>query len=64
MKVLLRTGFVLCSLVTAMSAFAEDRVIYGEDNRKDLYEPTNDEMLLKLSRSTAILVKDSKLIKD
>ena len=64
MKVLLRTGFVLCSLVTALSAFAEDRVIYGEDNRKDLYEPTNDEMLLKLARSTSILVKDSSLTRN
>lgn len=64
MKVLLRTGFVLFSVVSAFSAFAEDRVIYGEDNRRDLYDPKVDESLVELSRSTAILIRDSDLGKD
>ncbi len=64
MKVLLRTGFVLCSLLTSLSAFAEDRVIYGEDNRKELFDPTNDQMLLDSARSTAILIEDKDLIKN
>lgn len=62
MKVQLRTGFVLFSLLAAFTASAEDRVIYGDDDRKDLYHPNNDQMLLESARSTAILVFDRDLI--
>lgn len=61
MMVLLRTGIVLATFLGSNIALSEDRVIYGEDNRKDLYDPTNDETLLELAQSTAVLVEDSKI---
>lgn len=61
MLVLLRTGFVLLSLTMSAVSLAESRVIYGEDNRKDLYDPTNEEMLLEFAQSTAILIRDKDL---
>ena len=47
---------IVCTLFnlasTAVAATQSTDVIYGEDNRKDLYETTNP-MFLKLARSTA-----------
>lgn len=40
---------------------ADQNVIYGKDNRKDLYEVTN-QMYLKLAASTTVLVKKSDII--
>lgn len=66
MKALTTTaGLVLVGLIAvSSSAMAGDRVIYGDDHRKDLFDPTNDETLLELSQSTAILVKDADLIRN
>lgn len=44
--------------VTSINANAGVKVIYGKDNRKDLYEITNP-MYLKLADSTVVLVKKS-----
>jgi hypothetical protein len=41
----------------ASLVMAEARVIYGEDDRKDLFDSANDPKMAALARSTAILVK-------
>ncbi|MCX6118840.1 MAG: serine protease [Proteobacteria bacterium] len=64
MRVLLGTGVVLAFLLNSGLALAEDRVIYGTDDRKDLFDPANDAALVTLAKSTAILVKDSELIRN
>lgn len=48
------------TLSLATSAFAADRVIYGEDNRLDIYEVSNDQHL-EYAKATAILVNSSDL---
>jgi hypothetical protein len=64
-KGLRRAGIVLAAGIgLAGHAMAEDRVIYGEDNRKDIYDPTNDEMLLEAAKSTAVLINDSNVFKN
>jgi V8-like Glu-specific endopeptidase len=42
----------------SMNAFASDKVIYGQDNRADLYEVTNP-LFKKLADSTVVLVQRS-----
>lgn len=58
--------FLLISLVAsfALTALANTNsplVVYGEDNRKDLYEVTNP-LYLKLAKSTAAMVKKEYLL--
>jgi len=61
MKKLTFTFAVVLSAVTSLSAFAAgDKVIYGDDNRKNLYESTNA-MELDLAESTAALISSSDL---
>lgn len=53
---------ILASLVTT-SVFATDKgldVIYGEDNRKDVFEST-DSALVELSKSTAAMISSTNL---
>lgn len=61
MKILL----CLIVLTHSMNAFAQnswiDKVIYGEDDRKDIFETTN-EMYKKLADSTAAMISDSSLV--
>lgn len=51
---------LLISLVVSTSAFATKDVIYGEDNRVDVYA-SKDSALVELSRSTAAMVPVSGL---
>lgn len=44
--------------ITTTSAFADFNVIYGKDNRKDIFEVTNP-MHLKLADSTVALIRSS-----
>jgi len=58
---------LLCFFVLSISlnSFAQDswidKVIYGEDDRKDIYESTN-EMYKQLANSTAAMISDSSLV--
>jgi S1-C subfamily serine protease len=56
-------GLGLVALLFAQSGqlMAEARVIYGEDDRRDLFDSDNDPKMVALARSTAILVKKSDL---
>lgn len=49
---------VLASLLITSPAFAEIKVIYGEDNRQDVYQVSNA-LHLKLAQSTAGLIEKS-----
>lgn len=55
----LMAGALVCS-----AAFADDRVIYGDDDRRDLYAPDVDPQMRKLARSTALLVRRTELQPD
>jgi V8-like Glu-specific endopeptidase len=44
------------------SSYATEKVVYGQDNRKDVFEVTNP-LYLKLAKSTASLVSKSRLTK-
>jgi V8-like Glu-specific endopeptidase len=46
---------VLLLLATTANSFATENVVYGEDNRKDVFEVTN-KLHLKLAKSTASLI--------
>jgi V8-like Glu-specific endopeptidase len=46
----------LILLLTTSTLFAQNKVIYGDDNRKDLYEVRNQK-IKELARSTAAMVK-------
>jgi len=48
-----------CFLMVASSAFGKANVIYGEDNRRDLFDSENNPRLVELARSTAIVVRKS-----
>jgi len=61
MKVLCRTGIVLTSLFSSVTIIAAERVIYGIDDRKEVYDTENNPTLVELADSTAILVEDSKI---
>jgi V8-like Glu-specific endopeptidase len=61
MKVLIRTGMFLGAMNLSLASYANDRVIYGDDDRREVYDPTNDEDLVTFAKSTAILVEDNKL---
>lgn len=51
---------IISLTLSAMSAFGKVKVIYGEDNRLDVYEETNS-TYIKLASSTAALVEKGKL---
>ncbi len=62
----LKTLVFLISLVLFHSEFAfsskhSPSVIYGEDNRKDVFETTN-KSFLQLAKSTAAMIENSKLV--
>ena len=46
--------------LSTINSYASENVIYGKDDRKDLYEVTNP-MYLKLASSTVVLVKKAEL---
>jgi V8-like Glu-specific endopeptidase len=48
--------------VSMLSAFASDKVIYGEDDRLDLFEVV-DNLHLELAKSTAAMIEGSELTK-
>lgn len=56
MKTLIFSAALICSL----SALADDKAVYGEDNRKDIYETTNASYL-ELAKSTAVMVNGSQV---
>ena len=66
-KTLLGATVVLaCAAWTAgLSASTTDRplpeVIYGEDDRRDVFDPSNSPMMVELARSTAVLVRAGEL---
>ncbi|MCX6123665.1 MAG: serine protease, partial [Proteobacteria bacterium] len=65
MKVLFATRIVFLSYFSCFGVVcAGERVIYDEDNRKDVYDPTNDDDLLRFAKSTAILIEDEKLVRN
>lgn len=55
MKKLTLTSVAVLSALVSFNSFAGTKVIYGEDNRKDLYESTNA-LELDLAESTAALI--------
>ena len=48
-------------LPVGSAAFGKANVIYGEDDRRDLFDSTNNPRLVELARSTAIVIKKSDL---
>jgi V8-like Glu-specific endopeptidase len=52
--------FLSLALVFSVNTLAVQKVIYGEDNRRDVYEVTNP-MFLEMARSTAALVSKGNL---
>lgn len=61
----MRTRVLLCVAAFAFVSLnpimakqvIQPQVIYGEDNRKDIYQPANDSKMVKLSRATVALVR-------
>jgi V8-like Glu-specific endopeptidase len=53
-------NIILASLLVATSAFAQNKVIYGDDNRVDVFESTNS-AFVELSKSTAGMIASSSL---
>ncbi len=56
----MKNTFVLIALLTSFSVFAQYKVIYGDDNRKDVFESTNS-AFVELSKSTAAMILGSNL---
>jgi subtilisin-like proprotein convertase family protein len=50
-----------CLGATGVATADEVDVIYGEDDRRDIFDPSNDPRLVTLARSTAVLVRRSQL---
>lgn len=57
-----KRAIVLLSLIMASSSFANPDVIYGEDNRVDVYAST-DSALVELSKSTVVLIPSENIKK-
>jgi hypothetical protein len=53
----------LLLVLSNLTAMATEKVIYGEDDRLDVYEVKNQEYI-KLSLSTAAMIPNSKIKKD
>jgi V8-like Glu-specific endopeptidase len=51
---------LLTLMALSLSAFATEKVIYGDDNRVDVYASTNSDFV-ELSKSTAAMISNSKL---
>jgi V8-like Glu-specific endopeptidase len=51
---------ILASLLVTTSVFAQNKVIYGDDNRVDVFESTNS-AFVELSKSTAAMIAGSSL---
>lgn len=49
------------SLTLSFASFAIDKVVYGEDDRLDIYEATNS-LHLQLAKSTAAMIPNGKLL--
>lgn len=56
------TCLSIVSLLFCTQVYASPKVIYGEDNRRDVFEST-DSVLVELSRSTAAMINQSNLKK-
>lgn len=54
------TIFTASALALSINTLAVDKVVYGEDNRLDIFEVTNP-MHLKLAKATAAMVNNSNL---
>ena len=54
------TTIILLSALLSISAGASNKVIYGEDDRQDVFKSTNSKHI-KLSKSTAAMIPNSKL---
>lgn len=52
-------SLIALSLIVSAQAFATAPVIYGEDNRKDVFEASSS--LVELSKSTAAMIDSSKI---
>ncbi len=48
-------------LYSGSATATEAEVIYGDDDRKDVFDPTNSSQMVELARSTAALVKSGTL---
>lgn len=48
------------SMTLSLTAFAMDKVVYGEDDRLDIYEASNG-LHLELAKSTAAMIPNSKI---
>lgn len=53
-------NFIFFAFVFSLSAVADDVAIYGEDNRKDVFETTNP-VFVKLAKSTAAMIVEANL---
>jgi S1-C subfamily serine protease len=51
----------IAALNLASAAIADNRVIYGQDDRRDLFESSNSARHLELARSTAIIMHNANL---
>ncbi len=54
-------NLILLTFLTATISFAGDKVIYGDDNRVDVYASTNS-AFVELAKSTAAMVKNTDVI--
>jgi hypothetical protein len=61
--VFMKSLFVLALCMMSSSLVASTKVVYGEDNRKDVYETTNP-LFIKLAQSTAGMVSNRLLQKN
>lgn len=59
----MKTILVLLSLAVSSAFAANDKVIYGNDDRRDVYDNTNS-LYAELAKSTAAMIAHSKLTKN
>jgi S1-C subfamily serine protease len=52
---------LLAVMLSSQLTYAGSKVIYGEDDRRDLYDSRNDPRFVELAKSTAIVVKRTDL---
>ena len=50
-------------LASTLNAQASTKVVYGEDNRVDVYESTNA-MFIELANSTAAMIRNGKVVEN
>jgi V8-like Glu-specific endopeptidase len=48
---------MILTLLTSLSVFAMDKIVYGSDDRRDLYQ-VKDQKIIELARSTAAMIDD------